>query len=87
MGTDQGGVPARTVETGDNMLVIWLGLVAILALAGLITLYVAFPHRGEDIPHAGWLSDAMSRSNRKVIEKLAELDERVAQRANHRDRD
>ena len=60
------------------MLFIWLGLLAILALAGLITLYVAYPHRGEDIPHAGWLSDAMTRSNRKVSEKLSALDDSLA---------
>jgi hypothetical protein len=62
------------------MLVIWLGLVVILVLAGLVTLYAAYPHRGQDIPRAEWLSDAMRRSNRTVNEKLARLDERVTQR-------
>lgn len=57
------------------MLFIWIGLLAILALAGLITLYVAFPHRGADIPHAEWLSDAMAKSNQKVAEKLSALDD------------
>lgn len=66
------------------MLFIWIGLLLILALAGLITLYVAYPHQGEDIPHAEWLSDAMSRSNQKVNGKLAEIDARVAQRGDER---
>ena len=35
------------------MLFIWLGLLAILVLAGLITLYAAYPHRGEDVPFVG----------------------------------
>jgi hypothetical protein len=69
------------------MLFIWLGLVAILAVAGLITLYVAFPHRGQHIPHAEWLSHAMSRSNHKVTEKLTQLDKSLAQKANDRSRD
>jgi hypothetical protein len=60
------------------MLFIWLGLLAILILAGLITLYVAYPHRGEDIPHAGWLSDVMAHSNKKVNEKLTALDDSLA---------
>ncbi len=48
-----------------------------LVLAGLITAYVAYPHRGEDIPHAAWLSDAMTKSNRTITEKLRRLDTKV----------
>ena len=66
------------------MLFIWLGLLAILVLAGLITLYAAYPHRGEDIPHAEWLSDAMSRSNEKVTEKLTALDDSLAAKLDER---
>jgi hypothetical protein len=69
------------------MLFIWLGLLAILALAGLITLYVAYPHRGEDIPHAEWLSDAMSRSNQKVSDKLDALDDSLAAKIDDRRND
>lgn len=68
------------------MLVIYLGLVIILALAGLVTLYVAYPHRGEDIPHAEWLSNAMTRSNDKVNEKLASMDETLAAKVDERSR-
>jgi hypothetical protein len=66
------------------MLFIWLGLLVTLALAGLVTLYVAYPHRGEDIPHAPWLSDAMTRSNEKVTEKLPALDDSLAAKIDER---
>ncbi len=48
------------------MLLIAFALLVVLALAGLITVFVAFPHRGLAIPHAGWLSEAMVN----VIDKV-----------------
>jgi hypothetical protein len=48
------------------MLLIALALLAILAVAGLVTAFVAFPHRGYAIPHASWLSDAMTRVTDKL---------------------
>jgi hypothetical protein len=48
------------------MLFIAFAMFVILAVAGLVTAFVAFPHRGMAIPHAGWLSDAMV----KVSDKL-----------------
>ncbi len=69
------------------MLVISIGLLVILTLAGLVTLYVAYPHRGEDIPHAEWLSDAMSRSNQKVTAQLSQWDDNLAARVHDRRRD
>ena len=44
------------------MLVVVLMMLAILLVAGIVTLYVAFPHRGEDVPGAPWLGDAMNRA-------------------------
>jgi hypothetical protein len=38
-----------------------LVMIGILVLAGLIVLYVAFPHRGEDVPMFPWLGDAMTK--------------------------
>jgi len=35
-------------------------LVCVL-IAGALALYVAFARRGEDVPHAPWLGDAMRR--------------------------
>ncbi len=48
------------------MLMIGLAMLAILVLAGLVVMYVAFPHRGEDVPGASWLGDAMSKANDKL---------------------
>jgi hypothetical protein len=43
--------------------VIWivLPMLAIMLIAGVIVLYVAVPHRGEDMPHTPWVGDAMRR--------------------------
>jgi hypothetical protein len=48
------------------MLLIGLTLIVVLVLAGLVTAYVAFPSRGQSIPHAAWLSDAMRRARSKI---------------------
>ena len=37
-------------------------MAVILALCGVIAVFVAFPHRGEELPGAPWLGDAMSRA-------------------------
>jgi hypothetical protein len=52
--------------------VIWilLAMLLIVAMAGVIVLYVAFPHRGEEVPNAPWVGDAM----RKGVKKLPTLD-------------
>ena len=42
----------------------WFLLIAMLAalvLAGLVVLYVAFPHRGERLPAVPWLGHAMQK--------------------------
>jgi hypothetical protein len=41
---------------------ILLMMLGILLVAGLVFVYVAFPHRGEDIPGAPGLGDAMNRA-------------------------
>jgi hypothetical protein len=48
------------------VLMIGLAMLAILVVAGLVVMYVAFPHRGEDVPGASWLGDAMSKANDKL---------------------
>jgi hypothetical protein len=45
-------------------------MLGILALAGIVVLYVAFPHRGEELPAAPWLGDVM----RKGVESAPTLD-------------
>jgi len=48
------------------MLLIAVALLAVPLVAGLIAAYVAYPDRGEDIPHATWLSDAMVKARDKM---------------------
>jgi len=43
------------------VILILVTMLVILALAGLIVLYVAYPHRGADVPSAPWVGDAMKR--------------------------
>ncbi len=45
------------------MLFIILSMLVIIVVAGLVVTFVAFPHRGEDVPGAPWLSDAMNQAN------------------------
>ncbi|MCW2765577.1 MAG: hypothetical protein JWO11_1536 [Nocardioides sp.] len=44
------------------MFVIVVMMVVILLLAGLIVAYVAYPNRGEELPAAPWLGEAMARA-------------------------
>ncbi|CAI9419028.1 hypothetical protein [Nocardioides sp. T2.26MG-1] len=44
------------------MLPIVVVMMLILVLAGLVVLYVAYPHRGEQIPAAPWLGEAMTKA-------------------------
>ena len=43
------------------MLVLALLMLLILLIAGAVVVYVAYPHRGEEVPGAPWLGDAMQR--------------------------
>ena len=42
----------------------------ITVVAGVVVLYVAFPHRGEEMPHTPWVGEAM----RKGVDRLPTLD-------------
>ena len=44
------------------MLVIALAMLVILVLAALVVTYAAYPHRGEEVPAAPWLGDALARA-------------------------
>ena len=44
------------------MLAIVVAMLAIVVVAAAVVVYVAFPHRGEELPVAGWLGDAVSRA-------------------------
>ena len=52
------------------MWTIVIAMLVIVVLAGLVVVYVAFPHRGEDVPKAPWLGDAM----RKGVDVMPTLD-------------
>lgn len=52
------------------MIPVLVAMLVILALAGLVVLYVAYPHRGEDVPNAPWVGDAL----RKGVDALPTLD-------------
>jgi hypothetical protein len=47
-----------------------VAMLVILVLAGMVVLYVAFPHRGEDVPHVPWLG----RLLRKGVDTAPTLD-------------
>lgn len=51
------------------MLLLGLLMVLILVIAGAVVVYVAFPHRGEEVPGAPWLGDAMQRG----VESIGDL--------------
>jgi hypothetical protein len=57
------------------MLWLFVAMFFILLLAGAVAVYVAYPHRGEQVPHASWLGDAM----KKGVEALPTLDNQLAQ--------
>jgi len=56
---------------------ILFAMLGIVVLAGLVVLYVAYPHRGESVPNAPWLGEAM----RKGVNRLPTVDN---QRENQR---
>ena len=44
------------------MLFVTLAVLLSLVIAGLVVVYVAYPHRGEKVPYAPWLGDAMEKA-------------------------
>lgn len=43
------------------MVSVLLLLVVSLVVAGAVAVYAAYVHRGQDVPHAPWLGEAMKR--------------------------
>ncbi|HET6168249.1 MAG TPA: hypothetical protein VFE07_15570 [Marmoricola sp.] len=66
------------------MLVLALLMLVILVIAGAVVLYVAYPHRGEEVPGAPWLGDAIQRGV-DTVGDLLELpaESRDRQHADH----
>lgn len=48
------------------MLWMLIAMFCILVVAGVVALYVAYPHRGEEVPRAPWLGDAMNRAAESI---------------------
>ena len=53
------------------MLSIVFGMILILLVAGVVVAYVAYPHRGQAMPAAPWLGQAM----RKGVDRLPTLED------------
>jgi uncharacterized iron-regulated membrane protein len=49
-------------------------MLLILVIAGAIVVYVAYPHRGEEVPGAPWIGEAMKRG----VDTVGDLLERPA---------
>jgi hypothetical protein len=61
------------------VLSIILTMLVILVIAGVVVLYVAFPHRGEDVPHTPWVGEAL----RKGVNALPTIDNQRAWERGH----
>lgn len=57
------------------MIWVLVAMVAILLLAAVVMVYVAFPRRGEQVPHAPWVGSAM----KKGVERLPTVDNQRGQ--------
>jgi hypothetical protein len=45
---------------------ILLAMLAIVLIALLVVVYVAYPHRGQEVPNASWVGDLMRRGAEKL---------------------
>ena len=61
------------------MIPILLTMLGIVLLAGLVVVYVAYPHRGEEVPNAPWVGAAM----RKGVDRLPTLDNQSEEQKYH----
>jgi hypothetical protein len=81
------GTRTQALELGKDhvVVVLLLLMLGILLVAGAVVVYVAFPHRGEEVPGAPWLGEAVKRgvdTVGDVIEGAGErLDERLTDRS------
>lgn len=61
------GCPDKTIpEEVPGLIPIVLTMIVILLLAAAVVLYVAYPHRGEDVPAAPWVGKAMQRGAERL---------------------
>lgn len=53
------------------MLLLIFAMLLILVVAAFVVVYVAFPHRDQEVPGAPWLGEAMKRG----VEKMPTLED------------
>ena len=51
---------------GTLVLFIVIAMVIIVGVAGLVVAFVAFPHRGEELPGVPWLGEGLGRAARSL---------------------
>ena len=44
------------------MFFVAFAMLVVLVIAALVVVYVAYPHRGQEVPRASWLGEAMTRA-------------------------
>ena len=49
-------------EESNAVLYIVIAMLVCLLVAGLVVVYVAYPHRGEKMPATPWLGDALGKA-------------------------
>ncbi|WP_435771181.1 hypothetical protein [Nocardioides sp. SYSU DS0651] len=49
-------------EESRNVLFVVLAVLTSMVVAGLVVVYVAYPHRGMQVPYVPWLGDALQRA-------------------------
>lgn len=69
--------PLSEGNTPVLVFILILVMVPILLVAGCVVVYVAFPHRDQEVPGAPWLGDVMKRG----VEALPTLDDDVVDRS------
>jgi hypothetical protein len=70
MPRDPVGGPHPRAYAGAVILIL-VAMLGILLLAVLVVVYVAYPHRGQEVPNAPWVGDLMRRG----AERLPTLEE------------
>jgi uncharacterized membrane protein len=58
-------------------------MLVIVLTAGLVVLYVAYPHRGEEVPNVPWVGDALRRGVARLPTLDNQSDEQKYQRQPH----
>ena len=65
------------------MVLMLFAMLVIVLTAGLVVLYVAYPHRGEEVPNVPWVGDALRRGVARLPTLDNQSDEQKYQRQAH----